>query len=193
MADFSGPFKVVMEHEGEYSFDKEDRGGETYKGIARVIHPNWDGWPKIDAWKAAGKPANGLKGDTVLQKNIYDFYKLMYWDVISGDQIPSQAIAAEVFDIGVNMGYRIGGMFLQRGLNLLNREGRLFADLKVDGSIGPATISAMSKLSKDDVEITLVKLLNIMQGARYIEICEKNPTQEVFIRGWLTRVSIEKK
>ncbi|WP_276308046.1 putative peptidoglycan-binding domain-containing protein, partial [Acinetobacter baumannii] len=27
--------------------------------------------------------------------------------------------------------------------------------------------------------------LNIMQGQRYIEICERNPTQEQFFYGWI--------
>jgi hypothetical protein len=36
----------------------------------------------------------------------------------------------------------------------------------------------------------LEKTLNILQGARYVEICKNNPSQEAFFRGWLTRVKI---
>ena len=34
-------------------------------------------------------------------------------------------------------------------------------------------------------EKVLVRVLNIMQGQRYIEICERNPTQEQFFYGWI--------
>ncbi|HCW6332513.1 TPA: hypothetical protein OXS55_003500, partial [Acinetobacter baumannii] len=32
----------------------------------------------------------------------------------------------------------------------------------------------------------LVRVLNIMQGQRYIEICERNPSQEQFFYGWIS-------
>ncbi|HHX4899582.1 putative peptidoglycan-binding domain-containing protein, partial [Acinetobacter baumannii] len=34
-------------------------------------------------------------------------------------------------------------------------------------------------------EKVLVRVLNIMQGQRYIEICERNPKQEQFFYGWI--------
>ncbi|EKA73516.1 peptidoglycan-binding protein [Acinetobacter baumannii] len=34
-------------------------------------------------------------------------------------------------------------------------------------------------------EKVLVRVLNIMQGQCYIEICERNPTQEQFFYGWI--------
>ena len=39
--------------------------------------------------------------------------------------------------------------------------------------------SYMAKRGKDGEKV-LVRVLNIMQGQRYIEICERNPTQEQF-------------
>ena len=35
MADFNIAFEITMGHEGGYSFDKDDAGGETYRGISR--------------------------------------------------------------------------------------------------------------------------------------------------------------
>lgn len=193
MASFKAPFKHIMKFEGEYSNHCSDRGGETYKGIARVVHPTWGGWEKVDAWKSAGKPDGGLRNDKDLQADIRKFYKSRYWNSFKGDKIPSQAIAEELFDIAVNMGCRIAGKFLQRALNILNQDEHRYDDIAVDGRVGPATLGTMAKLSERDRENSLLKLISLMQGARYIEICEKNPSQEVFIRGWLTRVSFEKK
>jgi hypothetical protein len=36
-------------------------------------------------------------------------------------------------------------------------------------------------------EVGLVKLMNIQQGARYVEIMAANPAQERFARGWIRR------
>ena len=41
MAEFSEAFTQTAAHEGGYSNDPLDRGGETYRGIARVHHPDW--------------------------------------------------------------------------------------------------------------------------------------------------------
>jgi len=35
--------------------------------------------------------------------------------------------------------------------------------------------------------MALVKLLNIQQGARYVEIMQEDSSQERFARGWLKR------
>ena len=42
----------------------------------------------------------------------------------------------------------------------------------------------MAKRGKEG-EKTLLKVLNILQGNRYIEICERNPSQEQFFFGWI--------
>ncbi|CAI3103407.1 hypothetical protein MWMV17_MWMV17_00236 [Acinetobacter calcoaceticus] len=43
----------------------------------------------------------------------------------------------------------------------------------------PPLKTYLSKRGKED-ERVLVRVLNIMQGQRYIEICELNPSQEQF-------------
>jgi lysozyme family protein len=41
-------YEIVMKYEGGYVNHPNDLGGETYKGIARNAHPNWEGWKFID-------------------------------------------------------------------------------------------------------------------------------------------------
>ena len=65
-----------------------------------------------------------------------------------------------------------------------------FSNIVVDGKIGPITLSTLQKIKSDTDKKAFVKILNIMQGSRYIEIMERNETQEVFARGWFSRVSI---
>ena len=51
MADFKEAFELTLAHEGGYVKDPDDRGGETYKGIARRYNPGWSGWARIDKAK----------------------------------------------------------------------------------------------------------------------------------------------
>lgn len=42
----------------------------------------------------------------------------------------------------------------------------------------------LAKLGKEGEKV-LVRVLNIIQGQRYIEICESNPTQKQFFYCWI--------
>jgi lysozyme family protein len=98
-------------------------------------------------------------------------------------------VAAEVFDTGVNMGVGIAIGFLQRSLNVLNRQQRDWPDVAVDGRIGAATLAAVTILCDRRGaagERVLRRALNALQGARYIEIAEQRPAQQAFVFGWLS-------
>ncbi len=98
-------------------------------------------------------------------------------------------MAEELYDTGVNMGVRRSVRFLQNGLNLLNRNQKNYADMVVDGWLGQDTLKILSKyLQLDNSASVLLKMMNIQQGARYINIMENNSTQERYARGWLKRV-----
>ncbi|EMO3725406.1 putative peptidoglycan-binding domain-containing protein, partial [Acinetobacter baumannii] len=107
----------------------------------------------------------------------------------------SSAVAEELLDTGVNCGTGFAKPLLQRALNLLNNQGKAgYADLEVDGVYGSETLRALktylAKRGKEGEKV-LVRVLNIMQGQRYIEICERNPSQEQFFYGWIAnRVSM---
>ena len=95
-------------------------------------------------------------------------------------------IGAELIDTGVNMGPAVASRFLQRSLNVLN-DGR-FADVTVDGVIGPASLRALDAYLAwrgTDGEIQLLKLLNALQAVRYVEIAEARPESERFVYGWI--------
>lgn len=206
MANFIEAFKKTMGHEGGYVDDADDAGGETYRGVARKYHSQWEGWVIIDQYIADSEEFSKdllknnpglqkllfehLENNTELEKEIHVFYKAKYWDKFMGDNIPVDDIAIEMFDTGVNMGVSRGVKFLQEGLNLLNRNGTLFDDIKVDGGFGQQTLGTLKMyLTKDD-SIYLLKIMNILQGMHYIEYMKKAPTQEKYARGWLKRVTL---
>lgn len=186
MALFKPAYKVVMQNEGGYANNPRDRGGETWKGIARKMHPNWIGWKIVDSLKGSGFPSN-LYAKADLQVYVEAFYKSEFWDVLRLDTVHNQAIANELFDTAVNMGTGTAAVFLQRVLNVTNRNGAEYHDLKLDGNIGPVTLSALNNHPRPG---DVLKALNCLQGEKYIAICEADPSQETFFAGWMKRVAI---
>ena len=87
-------------------------------------------------------------------------------------------VGEELVDTGVNMGVAVAGRFLQRALNSLNRNGRDFADVVVDGECGRATRIALSAFLK--------RLLEAQQAVRYMEISAARPSNENFMFGWVS-------
>lgn len=166
----------LIKREGGYVNNPADRGGATKYGITQAVARE-NGW-------------NGNMKDLPLDfaKSIY---KKQYWLEPRFDQVNalSPSVAEELLDTGVNCGPNFAKPLLQRALNLLNNQGRAgWPDLKVDSVYGSATLGALktylSKRGKDGEKV-LVRVLNIMQGQRYIEICERNPKQEQFFYGWI--------
>jgi lysozyme family protein len=188
MADFKRAYAIVRVNEGGYANNSNDRGGETYKGIARKFWGDWSGWPIIDSYKKhISSFEAALEKDKGLQDAVLAFYKQNFWNELSLDQVNDQAIADELFDTAVNMSTTTGATFLQRTLNVLNNRAKLYDDLLVDGKIGPKTIQV---LNAHKSSTRVLKVLNCLQGAKYVAICENNPSQEEFMWGWMNRVAI---
>lgn len=180
MANFDLAYQRTCANEGGYSNRAADAGGETYRGISRRWHPEWDGWVYVDYWAArTGFPGN-LDRDDHLQEQVKAFYMRKYWRGLGS--LTRQDIANEVFDTSVNCGIETAGELLQQALNMLDSAG-----FEVDGDIGPATIAAANACPYPD---RLLKCLNGLQFAYYWRICTANPAQRANLGGWLSRVSI---
>lgn len=177
-AIFERSFDKTSIHEGGYNANKNglDKGGETYRGIARNYWPGWKGWEIIDAAKRENKSINNLK-NKVLDGLVLDFYFDNFWNPLKLPKIDNQEVADELFDTAVNMGLNRSARFLQESLNLLGER------VTVDGRIGEKTIAAANRVDAT----MLVRLLNIFQGQRYVEIVRGDPTQRAHFRSWLSR------
>lgn len=189
MADFNQAYTKTMQAEGGYANHPSDRGGMTYKGIARKFNPGWPGWFTVDqALKQTGIASQInklLAADLDLQARVNRFYKVAYWDVNRLDEFTSQSIANELFDTGVNMGTGTAAKFLQRALNASNKVQRLYPNMVVDGIVGKNTLATVNAHPNP---IILLKMLNVLQGARYFDLMEKSESQEVFAASWFDRV-----
>lgn len=125
-ATFGNIIKIVLEHEGGYSDDKLDRGGETRYGISKRAHPEVD-----------------IKNLTI--DGALDIYRRLYW-------IPSKAerlkpdLRLPYFLFVVNAGQGTAVKILQKACNAkLWRDERIV----VDGRIGKMTIRASKPLEED--------------------------------------------
>lgn len=103
MANFIIAYKKTGGFEGGWNHVKGDRGGETYKGIARNYWPKWEGWKIVDKKKPLKHGA--IIKDEALEQHVQKFYKKQFWDVVGGDQIEDQNIANTLYDFGVNAGH----------------------------------------------------------------------------------------
>lgn len=122
-------------------------------------------------------------------------YKSEYWDKMLLDQVSniSSNVAIEMFDTGVNTGISEATQILQRSLNVLNLESKIYSDIAVDGMMGQGTLSALqSFVNYRKTDRVLYKMMNCLQGAFYVDLAEKRIKDEEFIYGWMDkRVSLE--
>ena len=189
MADFKIAHGITQKVEGGYANNKNDNGGETYRGIARKYWPNWAGWRIVDMLRISQQstfPAC-LSKQPVLNELVDKFYKQNFWDTLTLDLMECQTVANELYDTAVNMGVEIAANFLQRSLNAYNLNAKRFKDIPVDNNAGPVTIKTFNSIDERGKKI-IYKMLNCLQGARYMDIVERNHSQEEFINSWFGRV-----
>jgi len=109
---------VTKQEEGGYCDKIGDRGGETYRGIARNFEPNWKGWVLIDQIKQNGIsiPYNWTDGAR-LDELAEEFLEEKYWikpKIAFFDEI----LRLQIFDSYVNSGANTWGILRNAaGLN----------------------------------------------------------------------------
>jgi lysozyme family protein len=165
----------LIDREGGYVDHPADKGGATNFGVTEAV-----------------ARAEGYQGDMrrLPRATAVAIYRRRYWAAPGFDRVAkiAPALAAELFDTGVNMGVATAVSFLQRALNALNRGASDYPDLPVDGTIGAVTIAALTSfLARRTArgEGVLVKAVDALQGERYLALAERRPADEAFLYGWL--------
>lgn len=189
--EFIRALKRTLKIEGGYSDREEDRGGPTNLGVTLET---------LDRWfrRIHGRPATIADLKALTEAQAETLYCDEYW---SARVLPCQEIAEwweplawECFDSAVLHGPRQSALFLQRALNILNLDQKLFLDLKVDGWVGSVTLDAlpyMDRLARGRERLMLA--VNIEQGAFLRGLAMEDPSQEANYGGWiLQRVQLAK-
>lgn len=169
----------LIDLEGGYSNRPSDAGGETKYGITKAV--------------ALQYGYTGLIKD-ISRDLATDIYEKKYWKPLKLDNFVSlgfAVLAREIFDIGVNCGISRAAEFLQRCLNVFNNQGKYYPDLLLDGSVGDKTINAFKSFmvlrEGKGGEKILLRALNCLQGAHYLELAEKRQKDESNVYGWFDK------
>lgn len=177
MADFKPAYKFAMQWEGGYSNDPDDRGGETYKGVARNAHPNWEGWHIIDDVKSTRKlKRNDLIKNSALDRLHYEYAKHIFWDEPGINKINNQAVANVIFDWFWGSGY-IG---LTGALKVANAMAK--------NKVKKWGASAIDLINSIDPDVYLSNLFKVRKDF-LLAVVKKKPTQQKFLKGWLNRLN----
>jgi len=165
MARFSRAFSACIAHEGGFQLTDVagDAGGETYAGIARTRHPDWQGWQWID---------QGETDSARIQRAVRDFYRENFWARIRGDDIQRQTVANSIFDFAVNAGVGTASHLAQETVSAAS-----------DGIIGPNTLKKINRRSERE----FIAAYALRKLAYYADICTRHPAQKKFLLGWLNR------
>jgi len=121
MSTFDEIIDKVLAHEGGYSFDKDDPGGETNFGISKKAFPDID-----------------IKALT--RDEAKELYKRHYWKRFKVGSV-SDRLRYIYFDMCVNMGGGRAVKILQQAANNKNS-----SKIEEDGALGPMTIGALSNI-----------------------------------------------
>ena len=185
MADnFSIAHAFTAKHEGGLSDDAADSGGLTKFGVdlamMQDIASTQAGRDTLDRMGVIlPVTRNTIKNLTETQAA--SIYRWQAWDALKLDQIPLRP-AVVIYDAAVNSGPKQSVRFAQRGYNSCVLYGQ---PLDTDGIMGPATRKAMQQADTD-------KILMAMLDQReqfYRDIVAAKPSQEVFLNGWINRVT----
>lgn len=158
---------LVLQHEGGYSNDRRDPGNWTggKVGKGKLLGTKYgiaaNSFPTLDI-------ANITKAQAV------EIYRRQYATPIRFDELPA-GVDYAVLDIAINSGGRRAGLILQGALAGLGQR------VKVDGSIGDATVQAVSGVAP-------TALIDAISDARlaYMRTLSNWPTYK---KGWTRRVA----
>ncbi len=174
MNNFETAYQITREKwEGGYANIPGDKGGETYAGISRILHPENSVWSYIDFMKRtkyqSGIPHNTFFPDIeYLVKNFYENIWLEY----RLQEIKDVKVASLIFDYIVHSGKR-GAKNVQA-----------IIEVAQDGIFGTKTISVINVFFPNDLYEKILK-----QRKNFLNrLADNDPTQEIFREGWMKRI-----
>lgn len=121
-----------------------------------------------------------IKNDN-LDAAVKSFYYNTFWLQNNLEDVNDNAVASHMMDIVVNHGSSYGGKIIQRALNDSGQS------VAVDGSIGNKTILATNNAIRSVGVATLNNNIAQERIKAYQAIVQSNPSQSVFLPGWLKR------
>lgn len=166
MERFAVCLKFVLAREGGYVNHPRDRGGATNKGITQRVYDEWR--------ERKGEKPQSVEyiGDA----EVYAIYNEQYWRPVRGALLPAP-LDLVMFDSAVNHGPSKAIALLQESLGV-----------EVDSHFGPSTLNAMIERVAKTGTGDLADEVMDRRNQFYKRIVERDPTQNVFAKGWGNRL-----
>lgn len=164
MNDLDEALGFLLDEEGGWSNNKNDRGGATMYGVTQGTY---------NAWRKR-KSRAPAQVKNITQDEARELYREEYWNAAGCDKLP-WPISYLVFDGAVNSGPSRSVRWLQAALGLPQ-----------DGSVGPKTIlAAQAVVDQGDGK----KILAIVDQrvAFLARLVQASSSQATFLLGWWRR------
>ena len=162
MADKNKLIPIIKRWEGGFCNHPKDKGGATNKGVTLATYRMVYG---------KNKTVDDLKNMSDKEWD-YIFTKL-YWNKWKADEIKNQSIANILVD-----------WVWMSGLGTIKKIQSLFG-LTADGIVGNKTISYINSHDQEEV---FNKIWN-RRKSFYESLVKNNPSQKVFLKGWMNRLN----
>lgn len=171
--------QILQEEGAQYTDNPADSGGPTKYGVTQATLAQWRGHP------VTPQDVQNLTADEAGQIARQIYFVRPGFSQLEAD---NPDLAAKLYNAGYNCGPQIVAQWLQRVLNVMNQQASVYPDLTVDGKIGPATLNALHDYNMrrgPEGKVVLLRAINDLQGAYYIELAERRQKDEAFVYGWL--------
>jgi lysozyme family protein len=191
--EFESAVEFILDNEGGYHNDTRDLGGKTKYGICKRFYPH-------------------LNIKKLTKEDAKEIYYRDFWLPLKMDKLKDELLAANILDLGVNLGTHRAAIFFQRSLNYtmgvllqinrLNSEVSANCKLKEDGIIGEKTISCFYSIGislenvlryiytyeKEDAYLTTSLIILASFEGQAMEYYRHCKTAKHHLKGWLNRL-----
>jgi len=161
MADINLLVPKILKWEGGYVNNPFDKGGATNMGVT------------LATWQHLGHPTATEDDIKNLTQDDFKMVLRQYWNQWQADQIVNQSIAEILVDWVWGSG--IWGIKIPQQI----------LGVVADGQVGAHTLAAINSANQADL---FNKLFEARQNFLN-QIVDNNPTQKVFLQGWLNRLN----
>lgn len=167
MAKIEMLIPIINRWSGGYVNHPNDKGGPTNRDVTLATYTAYR--------KKKGFPVTTIEDlKNMTDEEWGDILKPMFWDKWRADEISNQSVANLVVDWYWGSGL-YGIKYPQQVLGVA-----------ADGIVGPKTLAAINGYP-DQSE--LFKKLWLRRKQHFENIVEKDPTQRVFLKGWMNRLN----
>lgn len=176
-AAFPPAYAHLYHYEGGWVHDPDDKGGETYRGIARKAWPSWKGWARVDILKGGrsvtAETKKKINDDELLKSWTKEFFRVNYWDKYAFGLIADQSLAHITWDWTVATNSKLMASY---AWTALGRSGNV-----------PEAKQVVVEMSNAKDPKRVFERFKKLREAHHKNKVAKQPSQEKFLKGWLRR------